>query len=64
MKREALMIRHLRRCGCVVHREGKEHSLWENPQTGHAEAVPRHIEIANLLAKRICSRLLIADPPS
>ena len=62
MKREAL-IRHLRRCGCVVRREGKEHSLWENPQTGHAEAVPRHVEIANLLAKRICRKLSIADAP-
>jgi hypothetical protein len=36
---------------CVIRREGKEHSLWENPQTGHLEAVPRHVEIANLLAK-------------
>ncbi len=53
MKREAL-LRYLRRNGCVVRREGKEHSLWENPQTGHVEAVPRHVEIANLLAKRIC----------
>ena len=62
MKRETL-LRHLRRCGCVVRREGKEHSFWENPQTGHAEAVPRHVEIANLLAKRICQKLSIADPP-
>ena len=57
------LLRHLRRHGCVIRREGKEHSLWENPQTGHAEAVPRHIEIANLLAKRICRRLSIPDPP-
>jgi mRNA interferase HicA len=56
MKREGL-LRHLRRHGCVLRREGKEHTLWENPQTGHAEAVPRHAEIANLLAKRICRRL-------
>ncbi len=62
MKRQAL-IRHLRRCGCVVRREGKEHSLWENPQTGHAEAVPMHVEIANVFAKRICRRPSIADPP-
>jgi hypothetical protein len=62
MKREAL-LRHLRRNGCVVRREGKEHTLWENPQTGHVEAVPRHVEIANLLAKRICRKLLIPDPP-
>ncbi len=37
MKRETL-LRHLRRYGCVLRREGKEHSVWENPQTGHAEA--------------------------
>jgi mRNA interferase HicA len=62
MKREAL-LRHLRRNGCVVRREGKGHSLWENPRTGHAEAVPRHVEIANLLAKRICRQLSIPNPP-
>src|SRR5215831_17246645 len=62
MKRERL-LRHLRRNGCVLRREGKEHTLWENPQTGHAEAIPRHAEIANLLAKRICRRLSVPDPP-
>ncbi len=62
MKRETL-LRHLRRYGCVPRREGKEHSVWENPQTGHAEAVPRHSEIANLLAKRICQKLTIPRPP-
>jgi hypothetical protein len=50
MKREGL-LRHLRRHGCVLRREGREHTLGENPQTGHAEAVPRHSEFANLLAK-------------
>jgi mRNA interferase HicA len=62
MKRERL-LRHLRRHGCVSRREGKAHSLWENLQTGHAEAIPRHIEISNLLAKRICSKLSIPNPP-
>lgn len=62
MKREAL-LRHLRRNGCVVRREGKEHAIWENPQTGHAEAVPRHVEIPNILAKHICRRLSIPVPP-
>ena len=47
----------------ILRREGKEHTLWENPQTGHAEAVPRHSEIANLLARKICRRLSIPDPP-
>jgi hypothetical protein len=30
------LLRHLRRHGCVLRRDGKEHELWENPQTGHA----------------------------
>jgi hypothetical protein len=42
-----------------MRREG----LWENPPTGHAEAAPRHAEIANLLARRICRKLSIPDPP-
>jgi mRNA interferase HicA len=62
MKREGL-LRHLRRTGCVVRCEGKEHALRENPQTGHMEAVPRHSEIADLLARKICRRLSIPDPP-
>jgi len=62
MKREGL-LRHLRRYGCILRREGKEHAFWENPQTGHAEAVPRHTEISNQLAKRICRKLSIPDPP-
>src|SRR6267154_535870 len=35
MKLERL-LRHLRRQGCVLRREGKEHALWEEPQTGSA----------------------------
>ena len=45
MKRESL-LRHLRLHGCVLRREGKEHSLWENPSAGHAEAVRFSIEPA------------------
>jgi len=61
MKRDTL-LRRLRRNGCVVRREGKKHSLGENPQTGHRESVPRHVEVSNLLAKKICRKLAIPDP--
>ncbi len=44
MKRTAL-LRHLRRYGCVLKREGRSHSLWMNPETGEVEAVPRHVEL-------------------
>src|SRR5689334_12975217 len=33
MKRTAL-LRHLRKHGCVLKREGRQHSLWLNPRNG------------------------------
>ena len=48
MKRSAL-LRHLRKHGCFLKREGKEHSLWCSPLTGRVEAIPRHVEIPNNL---------------
>lgn len=60
MKRTAL-LKHLRRNGCILKREGASHSLWFNPKTGAVEAVPRHTEIKNLLAKKICRGLSIPD---
>jgi mRNA interferase HicA len=56
MKREAL-LRHLRGHGCFLKREGSQHSLYENPIAGEVEAVPRHTEIDNCLARGICHRL-------
>jgi mRNA interferase HicA len=56
------MLRHLRKCGCYLKRQGKEHELWANPQTGHIEAVPRHIEIPNNLARKICKALSVPAP--
>jgi mRNA interferase HicA len=61
MKRNAL-LKHLRRYGCILKREGSSHSLWINPQTGAVEAIPRHTEIKNLLAGKICRSLSIPEP--
>jgi hypothetical protein len=33
-----------------------------NPKTGAVEAIPRHTEIKNLLARKICKGLSIPDP--
>ena len=60
MKRTAL-LRHLRRHGCYLKREGRAHSLWCNPHTGAVEAVPRDTEIPDLLARRICRDLGIPE---
>ena len=56
MKRQAL-LKYLRKQGCFLKREGHSHSLWCNPLTGHVEAVPRHTEIPDKLAKKICKAL-------
>ncbi len=56
MKRKELE-RQLRRAGCVLKREGASHSLWVNPRTGVMEAVPRHQEIKELLARKILRSL-------
>ena len=61
MKRSSL-LKHLRRNGCILKREGASHSLWINPSNGMVEAVPRHSEIKNNLARKICRGLRISDP--
>lgn len=60
MKREEL-LRHLRRHGCILKREGRSHSLWMNPTNGAVEAVPRHTEISDRLAQKICKGLGIGQ---
>lgn len=58
MKRYAL-LKHLRKHGCYLKREGHSHSLWCNPLTGITETIPRHNEIPNKLATKICKALSI-----
>jgi mRNA interferase HicA len=61
MKRRALLD-HLRAHGCELLREGARHSIYWNPANNKTSAVPRHGEIANLLARKICQDLG-APPP-
>lgn len=49
--------RRLRIAGCYLKREGASHSLWINPKNGVIEAVPRHTEIKDPLAKKILKNL-------
>ncbi len=56
MKRRDLE-RRLRHAGCYLKREGHSHALWINPRTGVIEAVPRHIEIKEPLARKILKSL-------
>ncbi len=41
--------------------EGRSHSLWTNPTTGAVEAVPRHTEIPDVLARKMCCGLSVPE---
>ncbi len=49
--------RKLRIAGCYLKREGGSHSLWVNPKNGVIEAIPRHKEIKEPLAKKILKNM-------
>lgn len=56
------LLRVLRKGGCHLDREGARHSVWINPATGQAEAVPRHKEINTNTAVGICRKLSVPPP--
>jgi len=56
------LLRHLSEHGCLFVREGGEHSIWENPANGRRTAVPRHREIPEFTAARICRQLDVPPP--
>ncbi|MFA7330360.1 MAG: type II toxin-antitoxin system HicA family toxin [Candidatus Delongbacteria bacterium] len=49
--------RRLRQAGCILKRQGAQHALWVNPHNGTMEAVPRHSEIKEELARKILRSL-------
>ena len=61
MKRREL-VRHLERHGCQFLREGGNHTVYVNRETQKASTVPRHREIKNFLARKICRDLQIPEP--
>ena len=61
MKRRDL-LRHLQTHGCRLEREGGQHSLWMNLETGAVEAAPRHAKIGKHLSRKICRQLSVPEP--
>jgi predicted RNA binding protein YcfA (HicA-like mRNA interferase family) len=61
MKRREL-LRHLMAQGCGLLREGSRHSVFCNPKTNTTSTVPRHSEIDDFLARKICRDLRIPPP--
>lgn len=61
MKRRDL-LRHLRLHACELLREGGRHSWWRHIATGRRSAIPRHGEINDHLARKICRDLGVPEP--
>jgi predicted RNA binding protein YcfA (HicA-like mRNA interferase family) len=61
MKRREL-VRHLESEGCHLLREGANHSVFHNPASKKNSSVPRHVEVNEYLARKICKDLEIAPP--
>ena len=59
MKRVDL-IRTIEEFGCELVRHGARHDWYRNSQTGISQAVPRHREIKEMLARRIIR--MLANP--
>ncbi|MBI3780877.1 MAG: type II toxin-antitoxin system HicA family toxin [candidate division NC10 bacterium] len=61
MKRRDL-VRHLEAHGCERLREGGNHTVYVNRAAQKTSAVPRHREINDLLARKICRDLQVIEP--
>jgi predicted RNA binding protein YcfA (HicA-like mRNA interferase family) len=60
MKRVDL-IRHIEANGCAFLREGGRHTVYFNPISRKVSTVPRHREINDFMAKKICRELEITE---
>ncbi|HQV49058.1 MAG: type II toxin-antitoxin system HicA family toxin [Dokdonella sp.] len=61
MKRRDLLA-HLQANGCSLLREGGKHSWWVHSVSGKRSAVPRHNEVNDHLARKICRDLGVPEP--
>jgi mRNA interferase HicA len=56
------LVRHLHARGCELLREGANHSVYVNRLTRKSSSVPRHREINDFLARKICRDLGVSEP--
>ena len=61
MKRTDL-IRHLESHGCEFLREGGNHTVYVNRRVRKSSSIPRHRDINDLLARKVCRDLEIPPP--
>jgi len=56
------LIRYLEKHGCEFLREGANHTVYANRKEKKVTTIPRHREIDEYLAKKICKDLGVPKP--
>ena len=56
------LIRHLEKHGCEFLRQGSNHTVYVSRKARRSSAVPRHREVNDFLARKICDDLLVPRP--
>ena len=56
------LIRRLEQHGCEFLRQGSNHTVYVNRKARRSSAVPRHREVNDFLARKICDDLLVPRP--
>jgi len=56
------LLRHLENHGCEFLREGRKHTVYVNRKAKKTSTIPRHKEIIDYLADKICKDLEIPKP--
>jgi len=60
--KRADLVRHLEQHGCELQREGARHSVFLNRVARKSSTVPRHREVNDFLARKICRDLEVPEP--
>ena len=56
------LIRHIENCGCMMLREGGNHTVYVNRAAHKVSTVPRHRDINEFLTRKICRELGVRQP--
>jgi len=56
------LVRHLRLHGCRLLREGARHSIFVNAAGDRTSSIPRHREVNDFTARKICRDLGVPEP--
>jgi mRNA interferase HicA len=51
------LLKYIEEFGCRLLREGGRHTVYFNPTTKQTSTIPRHKEVDDFLAKKICKDL-------